>query len=154
MDIGLRFREEDSVDILRSHEDFAVPFPLNWKTELAWVVDGRGLSVKAACRQSGSCWALISGVDIAVHLSLSNLLEEDSGLPIELRLRNRVVGAEVECGRMEGVAGDIAIAGGPCEVAKRGASRLFEGGRTSVECGLHPNARPIAATPTVPVAHS
>ena len=35
VDIGLAFLDEESVDILRSHEDLAVPLPLNSKTEFA-----------------------------------------------------------------------------------------------------------------------
>lgn len=54
VDTGLPFLDADRVDILRSHEDLAVPLPLNSKTEFAWVVEGRELSINASCRQSCS----------------------------------------------------------------------------------------------------
>lgn len=90
----------------------------------------------------------------AVILPLSSLLDEFSGHPVEFRFRNRVVGAEADLGMAAGVAGDIAVLNGSCRFAYGGAFRLFDGGLVSVVCGLYPNARPIAATPMVPVAHS
>ncbi|KAL8939379.1 MAG: hypothetical protein Q9216_003392 [Gyalolechia sp. 2 TL-2023] len=79
---------------------------------------------------------------------------EESGHPVEFRFRNRVVGAEADLGMGDGVAGVIAVLTGSCELVNGGAFRLFDGGLVSVVCGLYPNARPIAATPMVPVAHS
>ena len=94
VDIGLASLDEEKVDILRSHDDLAVPLPLNSKIEFAWVVEGREFSVKTPCRQSCSCGALISDVETVVNLPLSSRLDEDSGLPAEFRFRSLVVGAE------------------------------------------------------------
>ena len=91
---------------------------------------------------------------VAVLLSLSGLLEEDSGQPTEFRFRSLVVGADDDLGIVDGVAGGTAVMTGSYELAKGGAFRLFDVGLASVVCGLYPKARPIAATPTVPVAHS
>ena len=94
------------------------------------------------------------GFETGVHLAFSDLLDEDNGLPAEFRFRNRVVGAETDWGKAEGVAGGIAVALGSRDVVNDVPFRLLDEGLLSVECGLYPNARPIAATPTVPVAQS
>lgn len=153
VDTGLPPLDEDMVDILRSHDDLAVPLALNSNTELAWVDEGREFSLNAPCLHPLSPCSSVSGVGAAVHLPLSGLLDEGRGQPIELRFRSLVVGAEVGLGRVEGVPGIIAAAG-ESGFAKGGAFRLFDEGLASVVCGLYPNARPIAATPTVPVAHN
>lgn len=96
----------------------------------------------------------VSGIDVVVNLPLSSLLDKDRGQPVEFRFRNRVAGADADLGMADGVAGGNAVLTGSCVFANSGAFRLFDVGLVSVVCGLYPNARPIAATPTVPVAHS
>ncbi|KAL8905007.1 MAG: hypothetical protein Q9207_002899 [Kuettlingeria erythrocarpa] len=148
VDTGLPPLDEDMVDILRSQDDLAVPLPLNSNIEFAWVDEGREFSPNAPCLQPVSLYSFVSGVDAAVHIPLSGLLDEAEGQPIELRFRSLVVGAEDGVGRAEGAAGNLAAAGGSA-LAKGGAFRLFDEGLASVVCGLYPNARPIAATPTL-----
>lgn len=154
VETGLPPLEEDIVDIFRSHEDLAVPFALNSKTEFACMDEGRGFSAIASCLQPSSGCSPVLGLEAIVRLALSGRVDDDRGQPIEFRFRNLVVGAEADLGRAAGVAGGIDVADGPWKLATGGALRLFDGGLASVACGLYPNARPIAATPTVPVAHN
>ena len=89
-----------------------------------------------------------------VHFPPSRLSEADRGCTAEARLRRRVAGAEADCSTGEGVAGAIDVEAGPLDVEMGGASRLGVEDFASDDWYRQPNARPIAATPTVPVAQS
>ena len=124
VEVGLSSLDIDSVDFRRSHDAFTVLFPLGSKAEVsdAWLSDTCGCAATDWPLSSDSSGGLISDIDRVVQLPKLNLLEDDSGRANEVRLRSRVVEAEVGWADGDGLEGAI---GADWYSSKVGRDRAF-----------------------------
>lgn len=153
VETGLSF-DVDMVDFRRNQDDLMVLLPLNSKSNGSWLKEVLVSGATGFPATPASPSALLSGIEGAVKFAKLSLLDEDSGRPKEFRFRSREVGAEAGCA-MDDVGGEgIGVELCWSKVNRDGAFLLPEPGLWSVAGFRWPRARPTAAIPTVPVAHS
>ena len=96
----------------------------------------------------------MSGIDPTVLVPPLELFDEVRGRPTEVRFRSLEVGAEAVWGNADDVVGILGRGWRSSKPALDVVLLLFDVGRVAAECCGWPKAKPTAATPTVPVAHS
>lgn len=130
VEAGLWSLDIDKVDFRRSQDGLTVLLPLNSKAAGSdtRLPDTCGSGVADWPISSGSSAVLMSDIDRVVQLARLNLLEDDSGRPKEVRLRNLVVGAEVGWAGGDGLEGDNGADGDSSRVKREGAFLLPEAG--------------------------
>ena len=94
----------------------------------------------------------VSGVEPAVLVPPLELFNDVRGRPAEVRFRSLEVVAGAVWGGDDGVVGMFAR--GSSKPALDVVLLLLDNGLVAAECRGCPKAKPTAATPTVPVAHS
>ena len=147
---------DDKVDMRLSHVGGVFSEPLNSNAKGPLPVEGPDSLNEDCSSIAFSCPFLSfdSGVEPSVRMPPLKLLAEVNGRPAELRFRNRDVGAEAGWGCGDGVVGMADGGWTSFNVALGGVFLLFDIGLAAIECCGWPKAKPTAAMPTVPVAHS
>ena len=154
--MGLPVLSDDNVDMRLSQVGGLFSEPLNSNAKGPSPAEGPDSSSDGCLSSSFSdpVFSLLSGVKSSVLIPPLRLLDDVNGLPAELRFRSLEVGAEAGWGCGDGVAGIVNGGWTWFKAVLEGILLLFDTGLAAIECCGWPKAKPTAATPTVPVAHS
>ena len=153
--VGLPLLRDD-LEIRLSQVGGVFSEPLNSNANGPCPVESSGSCTKA-CPASPipkSPSNLESDVRPTVLVPPLKLLEDVRGLPREVRFRSLEVGAEAVWGGTDDRVGMVERGRKSSKPALDMVLLLFDVGLVAAECCGRPKAKPTAATPTVPVAHS